>query len=91
MGCEMMLQEELEHCYLCEFAGRGRNSLELVPFFQGEIRKFLRWADYTMIATTTLVSEHVLALRITITDRLSGFAYHDMMATVFHAVSIKST
>ena len=34
MGCEMMLQEELEHCYLCEFAGRGRNSLELVPFFQ---------------------------------------------------------
>lgn len=23
---------------------------------KGEVRKFLRWADYTMIATTTLVS-----------------------------------
>ncbi|WVZ64928.1 hypothetical protein U9M48_014371 [Paspalum notatum var. saurae] len=43
---------------------------------KGEIRKFLRWADYTMIATTTLVIHHILALSITIVVRLSGFAHH---------------
>ncbi|OEL16304.1 hypothetical protein BAE44_0022683 [Dichanthelium oligosanthes] len=32
--CEMMLQEELEHRYLRVFAGWGRNSFELVSFFQ---------------------------------------------------------
>nr|CAB3457034.1 unnamed protein product [Digitaria exilis] len=27
-------KEELEHRYLCEFVGWGRNSFKLVPFFQ---------------------------------------------------------
>lgn len=56
---------------------------------KGEIRKFLRWADYTMIATTTLVSHHILALRISTIVRLPGFTRHGNH--VFLAVFVEST
>jgi hypothetical protein len=88
---QLMLQEELEHRYLREFAGWGGNSFELVSFFQRrnpEVSALGR-LHYDCYHHTGKSSYPCTEDNISTIIRLSGLTRHGNY--LFHAVFVEST